>query len=714
MMKFNPYDKFVLRRPAFNYDRKGLDDSELRMMLDNDYFLESIFYASPELYKELKKIAENKDYKSIPDRTFDTIYKYASRLRYRSTPFGTFALCGVGEYGEEYSVPNGDGIIKSYKYDGQLIYNVADYILNERFRDLTNLKLKSNETIFKVNDYYFLWSRTSSGDMELIKVPTTELLQFCISSTSTPINLKDLINLILNEFEISEDDVYNYVKNLCRKGVLIDNVKPETVGEDNLHRLMSADASSELNVVNELQRNLNSLSCNIPLEEKVQYINKIEESLSKCGVKYNEKQIIQVDSYLSENIVLPSSVKKNLQEIFNIYQCVCPAIQGTLTSFIKRYQERYEQESVSVSEALNPISGIGYQNNMGQTSDIVKSILNKPKKPNRQKSSLNVNLSVLEQIVLDKIIVTGDLKISKIQLTYKDLKPYIKDKIKDPPLSYSAMYKIVGYNEHGPIISKISFSGPSGSTLLTRFAHGSKEIEEMVKDIADIEQRNNSNCILAEISHLTAPHSENVQARPMLREAVIPIASQSHTNPKLSIDVSDLYIRIYQGKLRLYSKKLDKEVIPCFTSAFNYSFRSSELYKFLGDVSHQNRNRAYKPSFYGLLKLFKHIPRIEYKNIIINPESWWLSGDDLYIKNKFSKERFLDFCSKNKLPRFLLYAQGDNTFIIDLEVERSISVFGKLISEKTEIIVEEFMPQASDFNHYETVIEVVQPFIHEE
>lgn len=710
-MKFKPYPQYILRRPAFNYDCDGLDDDKLKEMLDNEYFLESIFYASPELYKELKKIVENKDSKSIPEKTLDTIYKYASRLRYRSTPFGSFVACGVGEYGEELKIPGVEKIVKSYKYDGQLIYNVAEYILKEKFDKLTELKLKCNETIFKVNGFYFVWARSSHGDMELIKVPITELLQFCVSITSETITLKDLVVKILNEFDISRNDAYKYVKSLCKKGVLIDNVKPETVGEDNLHRLEFANASLGLDVINILRNNLNTLSSNLSLKEKIKQINEIEESLRLQGIKYNEKQIIQVDSYLRENIVLPSSARKSLQEIFTIYQSISPAVQGSLSSFIKRYQARYEQESISVLEALNPISGIGYQNNMGQSSDIIKSILSKPKKHERLIQSMSVNLSVLEQIVLEKIRESGDLNLSKIKLTYKDFKPYIKYNIIDPPLSYSAMYKIVGYNEQGPIISKISFSGSSGLSLLTRFAHGSKKIENIVKDIADMEQRNSPNCILAEISHLTAPHSENVQARPMLRDAIISIASQNLTDPKLSIDIGELYIRISRGKVHLFSKKMNKEVIPCFTSAFNYSFRSSDLYKFLGDVAHQNMNRVFKPSFNGLLKLFRHTPRIEYKNIIISPESWNLSQDDLYIKNKFSNERFKDYCTRNKLPRFLLYAQGDNTFIIDLEIERSISVFGKLISRKSDIIIEEFMPQATDFNHYDTVIEVVQPFI---
>lgn len=653
-MNFKPYPRYILRRPAFNYDCGGLSDEILIEMLDNKYFLEAIYYASPELYKELVKNVNAKDKEKLQSRTLDTIYKYLSRLRYRSTPFGIFAMCGVGEYGESILIPDGTDIIKSYKYDGQLIYNVANHIFNEEFDKLSNIRLKLNETILRVGNYYYLWARVNNSNMELIKIPVTELLQFCVSNTAEVITLDDLKNRISDEFEIGKVEINNYINNLCKKGVLINNLFPETVGSDNLKRLESVINEKNIDTVELLRDNMDRLCKKIPLQEKLQQINTIEEVLQKHGIKYKEKQFIQVDSYLKENAVLPSSVSANLQEIFTIYKSFSIPIQNSLGSFIKRYQGRYEQESVSVLEALNPVSGIGYQSNMGVASNIIKSILIKHHKQDRKPQSMNIGLSILEQVVLKKINETGNLNIGNIQLTYKDIKPYINDNAIDTPLSYTAMFKIVGYNDYGPIISNLNFSGTSGTSLLTRFAHGNNEIDGMVKEIADIEQRNNPDCILAEISHLTSPHSENVQSRPLLRSAIIPFASLNSAESHTIVDIRDLYIRISNGKIHLYSKKLDKEVLPCFSSAFNYNYNSSELYKFLGDIYYQYSNRVLKPSFQGLLKLFNHTPRILYKNVIISPECWLITKDDLFEKKKFSKEKFVDYCSGKNMPRFLM------------------------------------------------------------
>ena len=65
------------------------------------------------------------------------------------------------------------------------------------------------------------------------------------------------------------------------------------------------------------------------------------------------------------------------------------------------------------------------------------------------------------------------------------------------------------------------------------------------------------------------------------------------------------------------------------------------------------------------------------------------------------------------MPRFIFYAQGDNTFVVDVNEERSIGILGKLISNVSDIILEEFLPQAQDMSHYCSIIEIVQPFVPE-
>lgn len=710
-MKFKPYNKFVIRRPILDYEtNSSLTDHMLNKMAHDVVLKESIYYASPELYYELEKWLVSGKIKSSDKRILDTIYKYASRMMYRATPFGLFSACGVGTYGDQMFIPSGANVFKAFKYDGHLTYNVAKSILKNDLTRYKSILLKSNETIYKVGKYYYLWSRTISGTIEIIKIPVTELLTTCINLSLTPTSLSDLIKQITDDYEIEENDITGYITNLCHKGVLIDNITPETVGSDNLLRLETVYDDSKNSFVGKLKNNLNLISESESFANRLNLIESVKKLIRNNGISVKPNNIIQVDSFLKDSAIIPISVRKSVQDIFNLYQAISPAIPNALASFIKRYQDRYELQSVSVLEALNPVCGIGY-NNVSEMSNLIKTVLNKPKKKEPINQQLKVTLTLLEQVVLKKIISIGDLLIHKLIITNKDLKPYINEYPSDFPMSFSSIFKIVGYDDNGPIISGVSFSGPTATSLLTRFANGNSHIEKIVKDIANTEQESMKDVILAEISHLTYPHSENIQSRPNMRSAIIPISSLNQGNTECVIDISDLYIRIIGNKLHLFSRKLNKEVLPCFSSAFNYKYNTSDIYKFLGDIQHQNRNRTFSPSFNGLIKLFKHVPRVQYRNIIITPEKWFISKDEISINGKFSIDKFKELHSAKQMPRFVFFAQGDNTFVIDINQERSIGILGKLISTASTIILEEFLPQSPDISHYSSVIEIIQPFV---
>ena len=162
-------------------------------------------------------------------------------------------------------IPSGKNIKKSYKYDGQLLYNIKTSILKLDFFKYSNPILKTNETIQRIDDSYYLWARVKTGEMKLIKVPVTEILSFCIDACYNETSFSKLVSLIQEEFDLQNNDLYTYIINLCNKGILIDNVTPETVGSDNLKRLEIVFNESNYSIIKSLRNNLDILSQNYSL-----------------------------------------------------------------------------------------------------------------------------------------------------------------------------------------------------------------------------------------------------------------------------------------------------------------------------------------------------------------------------------------------------------------------------------------------------------------
>lgn len=231
-------------------------------------------------------------------------------------------------------------------------------------------------------------------------------------------------------------------------------------------------------------------------------------------------------------------------------------------------------------------------------------------------------------------------------------------------------------------------------------------------EVAEKEQNSKPEIAMAEISYLSRPHSGNVQIRPDFREYKIPYLSyRDASEDNRVIDIKDLSVSVEGGKVKLSSKRLGKEVCPCFSSAYNYKFGTSEIYQFLGDVQRQNATKMLSAQLDSLLIMLGHLPRISYKNIVVSPESWII--DNLWGDNDFAQsiEKFRSQHEKLGMPRFLSFSQGDNYFIVDEKSDVSVREFFNLTKKMKTVTLSEFLPLSEDMDHYVAVMEIVQPFI---
>jgi len=133
-----------------------------------------------------------------------------------------------------------------------------------------------------------------------------------------------------------------------------------------------------------------------------------------------------------------------------------------------------------------------------------------------------------------------------------------------------------------------SFGGSSATNLLGRFGHVNNQINDILKEIAFIEQKNNPDKIIAEIIHLPQSRLGNVIFRPAFREFEIPYLTKSNANITKQIELKDIIVYVRNNKIILYHKLLKKEVIPKLGNAHNYSHNSLPIYEFLCDIQNQN------------------------------------------------------------------------------------------------------------------------------
>lgn len=94
-----PFEAFVFRTPCFPLPGGKAEQEEC---LSDPVFSEAVFLASPEFYDEWQKAGKLAAKEQF--RLDISLYKYLSRAQSRCTPFGLFAGCSVGHWGDHNDI----------------------------------------------------------------------------------------------------------------------------------------------------------------------------------------------------------------------------------------------------------------------------------------------------------------------------------------------------------------------------------------------------------------------------------------------------------------------------------------------------------------------------------------------------------------------------------------------------------------------------------
>ena len=90
----------VIRIPRNPFEElRFLCCENVKMLFKREDILESVYVASSDLYKEIQRYTLLNDKEKR--RVVNSFIRYLSRMSTRSTPFGLFAGCTIGNTGEE-------------------------------------------------------------------------------------------------------------------------------------------------------------------------------------------------------------------------------------------------------------------------------------------------------------------------------------------------------------------------------------------------------------------------------------------------------------------------------------------------------------------------------------------------------------------------------------------------------------------------------------
>lgn len=705
-MKSNSIDCFntyVLRTPLFpiNFYTKLLSNyssNKLIEVLENDLVKEAIKLASPELICEFEKLIRNpKLINSIKKLNLElALLKYIARLSSRSTPFGIFAGCSTGVFSKNTLIQMDD--IDKHQMFTQFDMNYWISLLQDISKDPRiqyHLNYYPNSSLYEVADFYRYVEYeyvNKKREYTLSSFRANSVINILIGNSKNSLKIKELVNLITDDI-FETDEANEFVLELINNQILVSELDATITGDFDIDRIIKIiekipSFNAEINILKSISLLLNEKMRLVDFESQ---FDSLKELVVKFETRFEDKYLIQTDLYkkttsstLSKKVGF--KVAKALQLLNQINK---NRENSNLMNFKNAFQKRYETREMPLSVVLDSELGIGYlqDTKMNDTHSILDNFsFNKFSKSTSNSEEWSEIDYILERKLKDTISKHQDVII----LEDKDFNIIEKGSLNIPD-TFSVMVEVISECDE-EIISIESSGNYSAVKLIGRFCSGDEAIRNLANEIINKEAELNPNKILAEIVHIPQSRTGNVLRRPCLRDYEIPYLGNSVLPIANQITIEDLYISLRENRVVLKSKSLNKEILPCLSNAHNYSYNSLPIYQFLCDLQGQSVNPISSFSWGVLENHHSYFPRVMYAGVILSKAKWLIDYNEL-VKATRTFNQFKSWKQIKKIPQYVNLVYGDNTLLLDLNLEIGMKMFLKSIQLNSKIVLEEFLFQ---------------------
>lgn len=592
---------------------------------------------------EFHKIIEHTTAEQIhdlPQKVQHTIWKYFNRAKHRCTPYATFANVGLCQI---QSRPENPVMTLAEK---TTIHSFIDWSHKDEITTSLEQLEEQDLFLFSNSSFYLIpgairYISHLDGAFQLSDIDQNELALKILEHCTKPLRYS-ILSQILKAQGIPTPSVLDMVAELVDLQLLITSNHPNILGEDYFKRInVSTDIFSKRYLISE--RKLRS-------------------------------------GYLD------SAQFRDIPDAVNLLQKLLPnKIPEPLAQFINQFRAKFESQPVPLMVALDPELGVGYGNFESiEGSDTLVTRFARRKNIIQTETKEEFKHQILAEIIRNNKNTGTVIQLENLGLSEKN-------KFMSLPNSFSAMVTVS--NEHTCIDS---IGNCSANALLGRFSLVDTEFSQNCKNIADLEQKANPEVAFFDVAYISENSVDNLNRRRAIYPLQLTILNYDTSKDPLVLD--DIFIFLQKDELILYSKKMNKRLIPRFTSAYNYQRSDLSLFRLLCDLQHQRIQTNFDLNLPSLYPNASYYPRIQYKKIIISPARWQISYAGFEKSKNSSNEisSLRDYLDNLRVSRFFKAGFFDQTLLYDMEELQDLEVFLSVLRKQNTLYVSEaFNPAPS-------------------
>lgn len=669
------------------------------------YLQEAIYIASPELYQELQKwLQGNSGNEKNNFKLSAALYRYLLRMSTRCTPYGLFAGCATGELSDRTAIRLNDksGHKKHCRLDMNYVAELSAAITGiPEIRD--QLLYYPNTSLYATGNQYRYAAYSIKNKIRnyyLTAVNNSPYLEQMLQTATGGATLTDIRNSIISEADqISEEEAAEFTNELIQNQLLVSELEPTVTGEEFFVHL--AKRLKTLQYTDEFVTPLSRIR--LLLHEQQTGVEKYTTThalVKSMLTDTSNKDLVQTDLFLStsSNTLSHSVINELAAQMGQLWKLAATNTNPDLQRFCQAFRQRYEEQEVPLSMALDTEAGIGYGLHNSGNTDHTPLVDDIQAVTRGAASTGTPPRNKMQEFQIQQLYECLRDRKTTITLTHEQLDTLKDKETPSLPDSMYLMGSILSNSaaaiDNGDYLFDMNgCSGPSAANLLGRFCHGDEKLAAKVKECLRAEEANDPEKIYAEVIHLPESRTGNILMRPRLREYEIVYLANSLTPEAFQLHVSDLMVSVQQNKVVLRSKRLNKIVVPRMSTAHNYR-NGLPVYKFLCDLQYQDYHSGigWQWQIPGETPFF---PRVQYGNIILSKSTWVLNKKTYPALAHAATGSYMDFFreirTRLELPRYVVIKEGDNELPADLENEVAVHLLVTQLLKKEQITLQEFL-----------------------
>jgi thiopeptide-type bacteriocin biosynthesis protein len=678
-------EKLILRTPRFSMS-EYFDASNFTSLFLNNDFHDAILLASQDLFNS---VINKKGLYS------ESLFRYATRSCFRSTPFGLFSAVSVVDWGESSKIQLAD-LRKRIVMDIQVINSVVDKIHADE-NVLKELTYTINNSLYVIGNMvrYVEWNALNGArNYVLSEVELCEELKAIISTAQSPVSFRSLAETLVQK-NIKTEDADDFLIELIKNRILVSHLEPEITS----HMTAWDTLRSKLENLCHIEKIFSVCKQMDEVSKLISVANchnaSIQQIVSDLKMTFNKFQVSNVRNPIRLDLVrsckertLDKTIKQNLTNAIQILTKLHGDVKHEhLEQFKTRFINRFGEREIPLMDALDSLTGVGYPEASYETTNTLTSDLS------LQVPEPSTGFSQLELFLIKKLkchCLTGSREA--IEISEDDLNQF-NGSDQSLPNSFSVYFRVTDFLRNEILVESIG--GANAIQCLGRFGTLDSEIYDLAESVSKLEVQQQEGRIIAEIVHLPEDSYGNAMLRPAFFEFEIKYLSNGCASEYKTIRINDLYVKLNQGKVVLYSKKLNKEIVPRLSNAHNHNLSPLPVYRFLCDLQSQDYHTNLSFSYGKLYDIFNFLPQVKIGSVIVHPATWTLTGEDFrpVLSSSDTKlaEEAAKFQAKYHLPQFISLIEEDQELFIDLKNLSSVNSFLALLKRKERVTIREFL-----------------------